>query len=162
MLRGARVRLQPIDARLARAMLVGAPNPDLAWEDGFPLTSVLAIARVISDSSEPLGPFPAYVIVRQSDGLAIGDAGFHGPPNATGAVEIGYALVPAARGAGFVHDAVGLLIDWTWDQPAVQTITARVDTGNAASERVLKRHRFLLDRESDGMRRFVLERPSVP
>jgi RimJ/RimL family protein N-acetyltransferase len=155
---GERVALQPIDSRLAQAMLDGVPGSDLAWEDGFPMTPVLGIARRIAAATTPLGPFSAYVIVRRSDGLAVGDAGFHGPPSPAGEVEVGYALVPAARGAGLVHDAVQLLIDWAWSQPAVRVITARVDAGNGPSERVLRRLGFARDGESGGMNRYVLER----
>ena len=97
---------------MARAMLDGVPTPGLAWEDGFPMTPVLGIARVIAAATDPLGPFLAYVIVRRSDGLAVGDAGFHGPPNADGEVEVGYALVPAARAVGLVHAAMQLLLAW--------------------------------------------------
>jgi RimJ/RimL family protein N-acetyltransferase len=158
-LSGPRVRVEPIDSRLARAMLAGVPQPDLAWAEGFPMTPVLDIARVIAAAPEPLGPFLAYVIVSESDGKAIGDAGFHGPPSADGELEVGYALVPAARGMGLAGEAVGLLIEWARSQPGVRTITARVDSGNAASERLLTRLGFTPDGEHDGMRRFVL-RPS--
>jgi RimJ/RimL family protein N-acetyltransferase len=155
---GERVRLQLIDSRLAQAMLDGAPDADLAWEDGFPMPPVLGLARRIFEASTPPGPFSAYVIVRRSDGLVVGDAGFHGPPNAAGEVEVGYALVPAARGAGLVHDALQLLIDWAWTQPAVAVITARVDQGNEPSERVLARLGFARAGERDGMNRYALER----
>jgi len=156
-LSGARVRVEPIDARLARAMLAGVPEPDLAWAEGFPMTPVLGIARTIAAASEPLGPFRAYVIVLESDGTAIGDAGFHGPPSADGELEVGYALVPAARGAGLAGEAVGLLIEWALSQSGVRAITARVDRGNAASERLLTRLAFASDGEHDGMHRFVFQ-----
>ncbi len=158
---GQRVRLEPIDPRVARAMLDGVPDPALAWEDGFPMTPVLGIARAIAASSAPRGPFPAFVIVRRSDGLAVGDAGFHGPPNAAGEVEVGYALVPAARGAGLVHDAMHLLVAWAWGQPGVRVITARVDEDNQASVRVLTRLGFALAGERDGLKLYVLERSAA-
>jgi hypothetical protein len=44
------------------------------------VATVLQIARTIAVAPEPLGPFLAYAIVRQSDGRAIGDVGFHGSP----------------------------------------------------------------------------------
>jgi RimJ/RimL family protein N-acetyltransferase len=158
-LSGELVRLQPIDQRLARAMIAGTPQSDLAWADGFPMKPVLAIARVIADAPEPLGPYLAYVIIRQSDGLAVGDAGFHGPPSPTGEIEIGYALSPAARGAGLVHEAVGLLTSWAWSQPEVRSIIARVDPGNAPSERVLLHNGFVPEGDANGMLRYVLEPP---
>jgi RimJ/RimL family protein N-acetyltransferase len=155
-----RVRVEPIDPQLARAMVAGVPGPSLAWAEGFPMTPVLDIARTIAAASEPLGPFLAYVIVLESEGTAIGDAGFHGPPSADGELEIGYALVPAARGAGLAGEAVSLLIAWAWSQPGVRTITARVDHGNVASERLLKRLGFASDGEDNGRQRFAL-RPAV-
>jgi RimJ/RimL family protein N-acetyltransferase len=157
-LSGRRVRVQPIDSGLARAMLAGVAQPDLAWASGFPLTPVLGIARRIAAASEPLGPFLAYVIVLEPRATAIGDAGFHGPPNADGELEIGYALVPGARGRGLAAEAVGLLLAWAWTQPGVRAITARVDSGNVASERLLQRLGFVTDGEHDGLRRF-LQRP---
>lgn len=155
-LSGQRVRLEPIDPQLAGAMLAGVPGPDLTWAEGFPMTPVLGYAQRIAAASEVLGPFCAYVIVLQSDGTAIGDAGFHGPPSDQGELEIGYALVPAARGLGLGSEAVGLLIAWAQSQPGVRVITARVDHGNVASERLLNRLGFASTDEDNGMKRFVL------
>jgi RimJ/RimL family protein N-acetyltransferase len=159
-LSGARVRVEPIDSRLAHAMLAGVPGSDLAWAEGWPMAPALGIAGKIAAASEPLGPFTAYVIVLKSDGTAIGDAGFHGPPSADGELEVGYALVAAARGAGLAGEAVALLIEWAHSQPGVRTITARVDSGNAASERLLTRLGFASDGEHDGWHRLVLRRSS--
>jgi hypothetical protein len=58
-LSGGRVRVEPIDPRLARAMLAGVPGSGLSWAEGFPMTPVLDIARTIAAASEPLGPFLA-------------------------------------------------------------------------------------------------------
>jgi RimJ/RimL family protein N-acetyltransferase len=158
-LTSGRVRLEPIDPRRARAMLRGTPAPDLPWEEGFPPATLrAALAKVVAadQAGVSLGPFFAYAIVRRSDGLAVGDAGFHGPPGADGEVEIGYALVPAARGAGLATEAARLLIGWARGQPGVRAITARVDAGNASSERMLERLGFAPDGERYGLRRFVL------
>lgn len=155
-LSGAAVRLQPIDPRLARAMLAGAPDPDLAWEQGFPMAPVLGIARRIAAATEPLGPFLAYAIVRHADGRAIGDAGFHGPPSTDGELELGYAVVPAARRKGFAREAAELLIGWAQGQAGVRAITARVKPGNTASERLLDHLGFVREGEREGMQRFTL------
>jgi RimJ/RimL family protein N-acetyltransferase len=159
MLSSARVRLEPIGPRQARAMLAGTPDPDLPWEDGFPMASVRgALERIVvaAGSGHSLEPFFAYVIVRRADGLAVGDAGFHGPPDEDGEVEIGYALVPAARGAGLASEAICLLVDWASHQRGVRAVTARVDPGNDASRRVLARLGFSADGERGGLQRYVL------
>ena len=87
---------------------------------------------------------------------ATAEVGFHGPPNADGEVEIGYALVPAARGMGLARESVELLVAWAQSQPGVRVITARVDHGNVASERLLERLHFTSEGEHEGMQRFVL------
>lgn len=153
---GSRVRVEPIDAPLARAMLAGVPGPELEWAEGFPMAPVLKIARTIAAAQAPLGPFLAYVVVSLADGRAIGDAGFHGPPNSAGEVEIGYALVPGARGEGLASEAVELLVAWAQSQPEVRAVTARVDRGNVPSERLLARLGFSADGEDGEFARFVL------
>jgi RimJ/RimL family protein N-acetyltransferase len=159
MLSSARVRLIPISPRLARAMLAGKPEPDLPWEEGFPLPSVRgALERIVvaEGNGHDLQPFFAYVIVRRSDGLAVGDAGFHGAPGDDGEVEIGYALVPAAHGNGLAAEATGLLVAWARTQPAVRRVAARVDPSNAPSRRLLERLGFVRDGERGGLDRYVL------
>jgi RimJ/RimL family protein N-acetyltransferase len=103
------VRLVAIGRDMAHALLTGVPTPDLAWEEGFPSASLLEFMNEVTRDETLLWPFYAYVIVRQRDGLAVGDAGFRGPPGEGGRVEIGYALVPWARGEGLATAAVRLL-----------------------------------------------------
>ena len=124
-----------------------------------PLLDILA--RVTSDPDGPVrfGPYFAYVVVRRADGLAVGDVGFHGPPGPDGDVELGYALVPAARGRGLAGESVSLLVDWALAQTGVTAVSARVDGGNPASLRVLERLGFRPATEPAGqLLRFVLER----
>jgi RimJ/RimL family protein N-acetyltransferase len=86
----------------------------------------------------------------------VGDAGFHGPPGLNGEVEIGYALVPSARGTGLAADATRLLVEWARSQPGVRTVTARVEPSNTPSRRLLERLGFAPDGERGGFDRFVL------
>ena len=158
-LHGSRVRIEPIDAERARALLEGRPEPELGWEDGFPGPPLLAsLQRVLDDPDGPVGfgPFYAYVIIRKADGLAVGDAGFFGPPGAAGEVEIGYALVPRARGSGLAAESVALLAEWALSQPGVRALSARVSPGNAASLRLLARLGFSADGQSGEYLRYVL------
>jgi RimJ/RimL family protein N-acetyltransferase len=160
-LQGSRVRIEPIGAERARALLAGRPEPEVAWEEGFPLPPLLAsLQRVIDDPAGPVrfGPFYAYVIIRRADGLAVGDAGFFGPPGADGEVEIGYALAPRARGSGLAGESVTLLADWALSQPGVRAVCARVEPGNAASVRLLDRLGFIADGRSEQYLRYVLTR----
>ncbi len=153
------MRIEPISRQRALALLAGHHEPELAWEEGFPPPPLLAsLQRAIDDPDGPVrfGPFYAYVIVRRADGLAVGDAGFFGPPDAGGEVEIGYALAPRARGAGLASEAVALLADWALAQPGVRALTARVEADNAPSVRLLQRLGFVADGRSEPYLRYVL------
>ena len=159
-LEGARVAIEAIDHKSALAMLGNRPEPGRGWAQGFPPPALLASLQRVLDGgvdAQSFGPFYAYVIVRRSDGLAVGDAGFFGPPGADGEVEIGYALVPRARGFGLAGEAVTLLIEWALAQPGVRALAARVDPDNAASLRLLDRLGFLADGRSDPYLRYVLQ-----
>jgi RimJ/RimL family protein N-acetyltransferase len=150
--------LEPITPALARSMLAGVPDPDLPWEQDFPLDSLLKALRqivVADESGTVLGPFFAYVIIRTADGMAIGDAGFHGGPDDAGDVEIGYALVPKARGFGLASEAVRLLVYWAAAQSGVRGVFALVNPGNARSERLLERLNFKREGERGSLHRFV-------
>ena len=159
-LSGSLVRVEPIDHGRALALLAGRPEPQLPWEEGFPPPPLLAsLQRVVDDPDGPVwfGPFYAYVIVRRADGLAVGDAGFFGSPGGDGEVEIGYALVPGARGAGLAGQAVALLAEWAASQPGVRAVTARVEPDNAASVRLLHRLGFVADGRAGPYLRYVLQ-----
>ena len=158
-LEGTRVRIEPIRHERALALLAGRPEPGCAWEQGFPPPALLAsLQRVLDDGvgTASFGPFYAYVIIRRRDGLAVGDAGFFGPPGADGKVEIGYALVPSARGSALAVEAVALLAGWALTQPGVRALTARVEANNAASLRLLDQLGFIADGRSERYLRFVL------
>jgi ribosomal protein S18 acetylase RimI-like enzyme len=161
-LQTSRVRIEPIGLDRARALLGGVPEPGLAWEEGFPLPPLLESLRKVTGGKPGgpviFGPFFAYMIIRRTDGRAVGDIGFHGPPGPDGDVEVGYALAPAARGAGLASASVMLMSRWAFAQPGVRTVSARVEPDNAASVRLLERLGFELEGRAGDHLRYVLRR----
>jgi ribosomal-protein-alanine N-acetyltransferase len=59
-----------------------------------------------------------------------------------GSVEIGYWLIPRARGRGFGLRAVGLLARWAVTEAALARVEALVVPDNIASQRVLEKAGF--------------------
>jgi len=59
-----------------------------------------------------------------------------------GTVEIGYWLIPRARGRGFGSRAVGLLARWALTEAALARVEALVVPDNIASQRVLEKAGF--------------------
>jgi ribosomal-protein-alanine N-acetyltransferase len=73
------------------------------------------------------------------DRTPIGETSFHGPPDESGTVEVGYSIVPDYRGQGFALEATRALIDEAFARPDVCRITAACLDDNVASLKVLER-----------------------
>ena len=80
-----------------------------------------------------------YFILHTADRTVIGDAGFKGPPDHDGSVEIAYGVVPPYRRQGYTFEAVQALVGWALSRPEVRRITATCDNDNAGSIRILEK-----------------------
>lgn len=69
----------------------------------------------------------------------IGDLGFKGAPDAKGAIDMGYAVIPSERGKGYASEAGRALINWAFKRPDVKMVTADCEETNPASAGVLSR-----------------------
>ena len=73
---------------------------------------------------------------------AIGTAGFHGPPDADGRVEVGYRVEPAYRRQGVATEVVHGLFDWAAREHRVTRFRASVAPANAPSLAIVRRLGF--------------------
>jgi ribosomal-protein-alanine N-acetyltransferase len=69
-------------------------------------------------------------------GEAVGVCGLGGPPDADGAVTLGYSVYPHVEGRGYATEAAGALVAWAMEQPGVHMVRATVPLGHVASIRV--------------------------
>jgi RimJ/RimL family protein N-acetyltransferase len=141
--RTARLSLHAINELEARRIHDRAPQSGDAWAADYPFEGDLAAIGSFLRATEQNGeqrPFGYYQIRRQSDRLAIGGVGFKGPPDG-GVVEIGYGLVPSARGHGYAREALGTLMQIAAGL-GVTTIRADTDPDNVASQRTLEHAGF--------------------
>jgi RimJ/RimL family protein N-acetyltransferase len=127
-----RVSLRALSAAEVRDLASGGDG-GLDWLGGEPFEGTREAAQKISGE--------LHAIIRLSDGLAVGGIGFHGPP-ADGEVEIGFDLIPAARGAGYATEALRLLSASALRHVDVVVCTTEPD--NVASQRVMERAGFTL------------------
>jgi RimJ/RimL family protein N-acetyltransferase len=74
--------------------------------------------------------------------VAAGRAGFHGPPDPAGMVEIGYAVVPELRGQGYAAAALTTLLDRSAREPGVRTVRLSIAPADDVSSRLALRHGF--------------------
>ena len=67
----------------------------------------------------------------------IGSVGFHGPPDETGQVEVGYRIEPEFRRQGVATEVVGALFEWAWREHGITRFRASTAPDNTASQGVL-------------------------
>ncbi|WP_369372836.1 GNAT family N-acetyltransferase [Streptomyces sp. cg36] len=72
-------------------------------------------------------------VVSVPDGTVVGDAGFHGPPDENGMIEVGYSVVPRYRRRGYARAMLKELLVRAAGEPGVRTVRARIASDNAAS-----------------------------
>lgn len=131
-LRTERLVLRPATAASAPDLLCPRPN-------GFPRTDDASmLAGVLAGGDDGHG---VYVVELQ--GEPIGTVGCAGGLSPDGDQEVGYGLVPSARGRGLATEAVGALCAHLERAPGVLRLTAEALPGNSASLRVLHRLGFV-------------------
>jgi RimJ/RimL family protein N-acetyltransferase len=144
------VRLEPIDAATATALLAG----DLGARElapGWPHENTTAGLSFIDRGGVAL-------LVIDDDGRVAGECGTKAPPDADGMVEIGYGLAPRSRGKGLGTAAVAALVERLRADPSVRRIEAEVHAHNIASQRVIERQGLArLDSASAGYLRYRLD-----
>ena len=74
------------------------------------------------------------------DGTVVGRAGFHGAPDETGMVEVGYEIDPAHRRRGYARAALLVLLDVARAEPGVRTLRATISPDNDASRDLVTQH----------------------
>jgi ribosomal-protein-alanine N-acetyltransferase len=73
------------------------------------------------------------VVVSHPGGDAVGHAGFHGPPDENGMVEVGYSVVPEFRRRGYARAIVRALLERAASEPGVRVVRASISPDNEAS-----------------------------
>ncbi|MBJ7355869.1 GNAT family N-acetyltransferase [Nocardioides sp.] len=138
---GPQVRIVHLSAEALGALAAGdleaasaaSPVPLTPW-----LVSDEAIGtwryrvRQVADTPADLG-WVTGVIWDDEREVVVGKAGFHGAPDASGMVEVGYAVDPAERRRGYARAALLAMLDRARAEPSVRTFRATVSPTNTAS-----------------------------
>jgi RimJ/RimL family protein N-acetyltransferase len=147
-----RLLLHPVDVAEGKRIAARGPGGEDRWAADFPfdgdVSGVSAHLRATAEHGEQR-PFGFYRITRTADGQAIGGIGFKGQP-ANGSVEIGYGLVPSARGTGYAAEALTVLLVLAADY-GLDRVLADTDQSNIASQRTLERAGFTRRRSDGGL-----------
>jgi RimJ/RimL family protein N-acetyltransferase len=82
------------------------------------------------------------VIWDERQQVAVGRAGYHGPPDPSGMVEIGYAVDPEFRRRGYARAALEALLQRAAREPQVRTVRVTISPDNAASYKLASQYGF--------------------
>ena len=135
------VRLQLLEApvleRLIAADLAGAREAaGIALPAEFLAETWLWTLRLGQLLGEPAcAPWLVRAVVvaeGEAAGTVVGHAGFHGPPDPRGMVEVGYRITPAHRRRGHARAALGQLLAFAGAHGA-EIVRASISPDNAAS-----------------------------
>jgi len=81
-------------------------------------------------------------VLQRGSGTAIGTAGFTGPADCAGLVEIAYGIVPDFEGRGYATEAAGALVEFACASATVRVIRAHTLPEGNASSRCWRRMAF--------------------
>jgi RimJ/RimL family protein N-acetyltransferase len=82
-------------------------------------------------------------VIERGGREVVGSAGFKGPPDDAGVVEIAYGIAPSREGRGFATEAAGALLRYAAGDPRVRVVRAHTLPTPNASTRVLTKCGFL-------------------
>jgi len=133
------IRLAPLSLAAMKALvagelgraseLTGVDLPEFFIEERMIWLCNYRINQIEADPAS--APWLVHVVT--AEGQAIGHAGFHGPPDENGMVEIGYSVVPEFRRRGYAKAIVRALLERAASEPEVAVVRASISPDNDAS-----------------------------
>jgi GNAT superfamily N-acetyltransferase len=143
----SQLRLVAVPAAVLHALARG----EAADTGGQPMTSYIAgeecaglwrmRSRQIADNPAA-APWVTRFVFVPGENAPVGLAGFHGPPDRAGMVEIGYRIDPKQRRRGYARHALETLLAVARAHPDVRVVRATISPGNAASRALVNGYGF--------------------
>ncbi len=139
------VRAELEDPRRLGLLLGAEVSP--AWPPGEYDRDALEYfrARLEAEGAGAEGWYGWYAVReadREGPRALVAAAGFLGPPDASGTVEIGYSVLPERRRRGYATEIVAALVTRALAQPGVRLVQAHTTAANVGSVAVLLRCGF--------------------
>jgi ribosomal-protein-alanine N-acetyltransferase len=128
------------------ALLLGVSTPK-DWPPGHYDQKAMQFFhdRLAAEGPESVGWYGWYAIRRRTavqTAALVGVAGFIGPPDESGIVELGFSVLSSLRGQGHATEMASALVDYALAQPAVEKVIAHANITNRPAISVLLRSGF--------------------
>lgn len=107
------------------------------------------MVRVWKRRSEQIARSPADLpwitraVVDTDLDLAVGRAGFHGPADEAGTIELGYEVDPDFRRRGYARAALEWLLERAREEPSIRVVRATISPDNLASKGLVSQYGFV-------------------
>jgi RimJ/RimL family protein N-acetyltransferase len=146
-----RIRLRPFSPEELLALIEGLPQAEARMQlrvaeglrEFFVSGEVSPDWLVLLRASRVADPWiHGFAVVDLDSEAVIGTAGFKGPPDHEGMVEIAYGIVPAYEGRGFATEAAAALVTFAFTDHRVRLIRAHTLPTPNASTSVLTKCQF--------------------
>jgi RimJ/RimL family protein N-acetyltransferase len=141
-IRTQRMMLEPASAAFVRALDAGERTAaeraldvriEGDWFDGPEDWLQLRARQLDADPALSAWLLHVMVLSEESARTMVGHCGYHGRPDPTGMVEVGYQVGPPYRRRGYAIEAVRGLIDNAFAHPGVSRVRASISPDNTAS-----------------------------
>ena len=93
----------------------------------------------LKERNSPSPWWAPFLVIHRRDKALIGLAGYKGPPDPSGSVEIGYGIAPANRGKGLATETARALMEYAFEDPTVRAVLAHTPPGENPSVSVLRK-----------------------
>jgi RimJ/RimL family protein N-acetyltransferase len=145
------LRLVPFSPEQLLALLEGVPQFEERFglraaeglRDGYVSGEVSPVWLAQLRASTATDPWlHGFAVVHRENNLVIGSAGFKGPPDAEGIVELAYGIVLGYQGRGYATEAAAALVAYAFASDRVRLVRAHTRPTPNASTRVLTKCGF--------------------
>ncbi|GID28046.1 RimJ/RimL family protein N-acetyltransferase [Paractinoplanes brasiliensis] len=114
---------------VAASTAAGAPLSQFLVEEAW----LWRIRLADIDTDPAAAEWIARAAVAEPEGVTVGHAGFHGPPDADGVVEVAYSVDPQHRRKGYAKAMLRSLLERADADPRVTAVRASIRPDNTGS-----------------------------
>ena len=143
----ADIRIVHLDAAAFRALADGDPDalpvPVSPYLAGPECQGLWRMRRDQCERDPSHAAWVTGIIWDERHRVAVGAAGFHGPPDASGMVEIGYRVDPEYRRRGYARAALEALLDRAAKEPEVRRVRVSIGPDNLPSAGLALQYGFV-------------------
>jgi len=99
------------------------------------------LPNIVDSNKDPIF-YTMWILIEKNIKTIIGGICFHGEPNETGEVEIGFGTDNEFRNKGYMTETISGLVQWIKNNKKVKIIKAETNIENISSVRVLEKNDF--------------------